>query len=48
MQVTTQGDNTVFIFTKEEQKYLMDHHLWYLILSKLTYKETVRIEDNEG
>lgn len=48
MQVTTQGDNVIYTFTQEEQKYLMEHHLWYLLLSKMTYKETVRIEDNEG
>lgn len=45
MQVSTTSDNTViYTFTKEEQQYLMEQHIWYLLLSKLTYKETVKVE----
>ena len=45
MQVSTTSDNNVvYTFTKEKQKYLMEHHIWYLLLSKLTYKETVKVE----
>jgi len=45
MQVSTTSDNNViYTFTEEEQKYLMEQHIWYLLLSKLTYKETVKVE----
>ena len=45
MQVSTTNDNNViYTFTKEEQQYLMEQHIWYLLLSKLTYKETVKVE----